>query len=72
MHADGKTQWRGEMRLSLEMTNVGYGVFWHVDEGAGVGDQKFRYIPEKAQFRVQGITLKAGSPDPFFHRWTRK
>jgi hypothetical protein len=71
-HADGKAQWKGEMHLSLDMTNVGHGVFWHVDEGEGVGDQKFRYIPERAEFRVQGITFDAGSADSFFHRWTKK
>jgi hypothetical protein len=60
------------MHLSLDMKNVGNGVFWHVDEAEGVGDQKFRYIPEKKQFRVQGVTFTAGEPAPFFHLWTRK
>ncbi len=59
------------MHLSLDMTNVGYGVFWHVDEGTGVGDQKFRYIPEQMRLQVQGVTFDAGSSDPFFHRWTK-
>jgi hypothetical protein len=71
-HATRKVQWRGEMHLSLDMKNVGNGVFWHVDEAEGVGDQKFRYIPEKKQFRVHGVTFAAGEPAPFFHLWTRK
>jgi hypothetical protein len=71
-HGTGKAQWKGEMHLSLDMKNVGNGVFWHVDKDDGVGDQKFRYTPEKRQFRVQGITFRAGKPDPFFHLWNMK
>jgi hypothetical protein len=71
-HATRKVQWRGEMHLGLEVKNVGPGVFWHVDEAEGEGDQKFRYMPEKKQFSVQGVTFTAGQPAPFFHLWTRK
>jgi len=60
------------MHLSLDMTNVGNGVFWHVDAAGGAGDQKFRYFPDKSHFRVQGMTLKAGTSDPFLHLWTKK
>jgi hypothetical protein len=65
-------QWKGEMHLSLDIGNVGHGVFWHVDEQAGVGDQKFRYSPEQKQFQVEGVTFKAGGTNLFFHRWTKK
>ncbi|MGC2298474.1 MAG: hypothetical protein WA476_06700 [Acidobacteriaceae bacterium] len=71
-HANGSIQWKGEMRLSLDMKNVGNGVYWHVDEDKGVGDQRFRYVPEKKEFRVQGTTFGAGASQPFFHLWTRK
>lgn len=71
LHATQVTQWRGEMHLSLDMRNVGNGVYWHVDEEDGVGDQKFRYIPEKRQFRVEGVTFNAKS-EPFFHLWTKE
>jgi hypothetical protein len=60
------------MHLSLDVKNVGNGVFWHVDEAGGEGDQKFRYKPENKQFRVKGVTFGAGEPNPFFHVWTRK
>lgn len=72
LHASGAPQWKGEMRLSLDMGNVGSGVFWHVDEAAGVGDQKFRYSPARKEFHVEGVTFKAGATKPFFHRWTKK
>jgi hypothetical protein len=71
-HADESPQWEGEMRLSLDMRNVGHGVFWHVDKDDGAGDQKYRYYPEQKQFEVEGITFKAGGADSFFHRWRKK
>jgi hypothetical protein len=72
LHATRKEQWKGEMHLSLDMRNVGNGIYWHVDEAKGVGDQRFRYLPEKRQFRVQGITFGASQSQPFFHLWTKK
>ena len=72
LHANRAPQWKGEMHLSLDMSNVGSGVYWNVDETAGVGDQKFRYSPARKEFQVEGVTFKAGRADPFFHRWTKK
>jgi len=54
LHANGVPQWKGEMRLSLDMRNVGSGVYWHVDEAAGVGDQKFRTLQRKRNFKSKG------------------
>jgi hypothetical protein len=71
LHATRVPQWKGEMHLSLDMRNVGNGVYWHVDEENGMGDQKVRYIPEKRRFRVQGVTFKAGTPEVFSHLWTK-
>ena len=72
LNADRTPQWEGEMRLSLDMRNVGSGVFWHVDKAEGVGDQKFRYSPARGEFQVEGVTFKAGDLNRFFHRWTKK
>jgi hypothetical protein len=71
-HLSGKPQWQGEMYLSLEVANAGTGVYWHVDQDRGVGDQKFRYLPDSEQFRVQAVTFHAGNREPFFHLWTKK
>jgi hypothetical protein len=71
LHADNAVQWKGEMHLSLAMTNVGSGVFWHVDQEDGVGDQRFRYLPERRESRVQGTTFRAGGANSFFHVWVK-
>jgi hypothetical protein len=71
-HHDGSQEWKGEMHLSLDMTNVGSGVFWHVDQSAGAGDQKFRYFPEKKRLEVQGTTFKVGNTNSFFHVWIKE
>jgi hypothetical protein len=71
-HAGGKKQWEGRMYLSPDTSDVGQGVFWHVDKGAGLGDQQFRYRPELKQFLVQGVTFGPGASDSFHHSWTKK
>jgi len=71
-HLGGQEQWNGQMHLGLGIGNIGTGVYWHVDQDRGVGDQKFRYIPHRREFIVQGTESSADQIESFFHIWKKE
>jgi hypothetical protein len=73
LHRGGDVDWESEIRLNLEIQNLGTGYYLHHGKPQrDYGEQHIRYFPDGRFLQVVGRNTSHGKTDFFRHCWRRK